>query len=81
MNRLRWIFLIAVLAGALLGYALPVKSLSVQENVVTLSEEDVQECLTGGGCVFVTRQKLWETIEEQVHKLGGSCAMKTSKRN
>lgn len=72
-----WIFLVAAIVGALLGTQLPAHGLSVQENVITLSEADVQECIDGGGCVFVTREKLWKAISEQAQKMAGSCATKS----
>ena len=81
-NTRRWIFILAVIAGTLLAATyFPAHGLSVQDKVITLSDEDVAECIEGGGCVLVTREKLWKAIEEQVQKLGGSCAMKTSKRS
>ena len=77
MNLTRWIFLITVFVGALLGYAMQAHSVLVQENVITLSEDEVQECIEGGGCVIVTREKLWYAIQEQAQKMAGSCANKT----
>ena len=77
MNLNRWIFLITIFVGALLGYAMQAHSVLVQEKVITLSEDEVQECADGGGCVIVTREKLWHAIQEQAQKMAGGCADKT----
>ena len=77
MNLNRWIFLIAVFVGALLGYAMQAHSVVVQASNIMLSDDEVQECIDGGGCVIVTREKLWYAIQEQAQKMAGSCANKT----
>ena len=76
MNRW-WIFLIAAVVGALLGTQLPAHSISVQNNVITLSETEMKQCEVGGGCVVVTREKLWKLIHEQAQKMAGGCTDKT----
>lgn len=56
---------------------MPAPALEVSGRVLTLTEDEIEQCRDGGGCVFVTREKLLEAIENQSRKMAGSCGNRT----
>lgn len=42
-------------------------------TVVTLTDDEAEQCEAGGGCVFVTREKMIDAIEKAAKRLAGDC--------
>lgn len=63
--------------AALLSLSLAAAPLSAitmhQGDIITLSEADRAACDAGGGCVFVTQEKLMEAIAEAAKRRAGNC--------
>jgi hypothetical protein len=45
----------------------PVVAIQQEGNTFTLSDEEMAECIEGGGCVFATRQQIIEAMKS-VHE-------------
>ena len=48
--------LLALLAGLLI--TAPILGASIAGRTITLDDDDVADCRSGGGCLLVTRQKM-----------------------
>ena len=42
-------------------------------TIVTLTDDEAEQCEAGGGCVFVTREKLIEAVEKLAKRVAGDC--------
>lgn len=64
------LLILAVLATA---FSFRVTALSVQENTITLSPDEVQKCIEGGGCFVVSNKVVAEFAEEMKKKGLADC--------
>ena len=63
----------AILLALCLATA-PISAIEMHRgNIITMTDADQAACDAGGGCVFVTREKLQEAVEEAVKRRAGNC--------
>ena len=57
-----------ILAVLVTAFSFRATALSVQENVITLTDDEVQNCVEGGGCFVISRKTLMEFAEANKRK-------------
>lgn len=54
-----------ILAVLVTAFSFRATAVSVQENVITLTSDEVEKCVEDGGCFVVSRKAMAEFVEEQ----------------
>ena len=67
---------ILVLCALFLAIA-PVTAIQVEGNVFTLTDEEMSECVSGGGCVFATKQQIFNAMKSVHDRAIMGCGKQT----
>lgn len=66
-----------IVLGLLVCLTVSAPAIELHEGKFTMSESELEECRSGGGCVLATRLRINAFIDRKSREFAGSCGNRT----